>query len=317
MTENIFSVKNLKKSYPLSKHVLLNAVNDVSLEIKKGETLGLVGESGCGKSTLGKLLLGLEKCDSGEIFFCGEDISRFNFRQMQPLRKHMQMIFQNSSDSFNPYYTIRQIIEEPLNNYGKTNAAQNESIIRDMIKKVGLDESFLTRFASELSGGQRQRVGIARALILTPEFVVCDEAVSSLDYAIRNKIIDLLNELKKRNNLTYLFISHDISAINQICTRVMVMYRGEIMEILPSLQNREKKRHPYTKALLAATLGIDPRDRKANNILFRKEEKEDGNGCPFYHRCLYSKDKCAHVRPILKPADKDGHLCACHLVADN
>lgn len=314
--ENIFTVKNLKKSYPLSKHTLLNALNDVSFEIIKGETLGLVGESGCGKSTLGKLLLGLEKCDSGEIIFHGEDISSFNFKQMRPLRKHMQMIFQNSSDSFNPYYTIRQIIEEPLNNYVRKDAAQNDALIRDMIKKVGLDESYLTRFASELSGGQRQRVGIARALILTPGFVVCDEAVSSLDYAIRNKIIDLLNDLKKSNNLTYLFISHDISAINQICTRVMVMYRGEIMEILPGLQDKEKIRHPYTKALLAATLGIDPRDRKANNILFRKEEKEEGNGCPFYHRCLYSKDDCAHVRPILKPTDDNGHMCACHLAAD-
>ena len=311
--KNIFVVKNLRKTYPLSRTQALNAVDGITFEIRKGETLGLVGESGCGKSTLGKLLLNLEQADEGEVLFHDTDISGYDFKKMRPLRRQLQMIFQNSSDSFNPYYTIRHIIAEPLDNYRANDSpAERETLVSDMINRVGLDESYLDRFASELSGGQRQRIGIARALILTPEFVVCDEPVSSLDYAIRNKIITLLNDLKKSNDLTYLFISHDISAINQICDRVMVMYRGSIMEILPSLEDKTAIRHPYTKALMAATLGIDPRDRKQNTVLFRKEEREPGSGCPFYHRCLEACDDCSHVRPGLVPVDDKGHYCACH-----
>lgn len=309
---NLIEIHNLQKNYKLSKKQNIQAVNNVSFSIHKGEVLGLVGESGCGKSTLGKLLLHLESADSGQILYHGENVLQHSFHQMRKLRKNLQMVFQNSSDSFNPYYTVRQIVLEPLHNYGKKNKKENEKKVADIIEKVGLDTTYLNRYSNELSGGQRQRVGIARALVLTPEFVVCDEAVSSLDYAVRNKILKLLLQLKQESELTYLFISHDLSAINQICNRVVVMYRGEVMEILPSFQ--QEILHPYTKALLAAALGVNPRERTQNRILFRQDELPISNGCAFYHRCLYACDTCKNNKPTLINSKDKEHFVACHLL---
>lgn len=309
---SLIMINNLKKSYKISKTERIHAVNDVSFSIQKGEILGLVGESGCGKSTLGKLLLNLETSDSGEVLYHGKNITRYSFSQMRKIRKELQMVFQNNSDSFNPYYTVRQIIMEPLKNYNRGNTKKNDQLVEEMIQQVGLDTTYLNRYGNELSGGQRQRVGIARALILTPEFAVCDEAVSALDYAVRNKILKLLIQLKQEKQLTYLFISHDLSAINQICNRVIVMYRGEIMEILPSL--KQEILHPYTKALLAAALGFNPRNRTQNRILFREEELPiEPEGCAFYHRCLYACDKCKKKPPLVHHNDKQ-HFVACHLI---
>ena len=227
----MIEIKNITKKY--DDRVIFK---NFSLKINDGEFVVITGKSGCGKSTLGKLLLNLETSDSGEVLYHGKNITRYSFSQMRKIRKELQMVFQNNSDSFNPYYTVRQIIMEPLKNYNRGNTKKNDQLVEEMIQQVGLDTSYLNRYGNELSGGQRQRVGIARALILTPEFVVCDEAVSALDYAVRNKILKLLIQLKQEKQLTYLFISHDLSAINQICNRVIVMYRGEIMEILPSLK---------------------------------------------------------------------------------
>lgn len=230
---------------------------------------------------------------------------------MQKIRSSMQMIFQGSSNAFNPYYTVRQIIGEPLQNYHKMHGAEQEQCIVSMLERVGLDGSYLRRYSHELSGGQRQRVGIARALILEPEFVVCDEAVSSIDFALKKQILKLLVDLKKKNGTTYLFISHDMAAVKAVCDRIMVMYLGNILEILPSAD--AETLHPYTQALMAATLEPDPTVRREKKVLF----KEDGAqtipkaGCVFQSRCLYARDKCTCQRPELEEVS-DGHFVACH-----
>lgn len=312
---NLIETVSLKKTFTPWEKKPVYAVDDVSLIIRKGEVLGLVGESGCGKSTLGKILLNLELVTAGQVLYHGAEISSYNFQQMRKIRKSIQMIFQNSMDVFNPYLTVRQIVMEPLNNYSKASRLEKELQVREILEKVGLGEEYLARYGNELSGGQRQRVGIARALILDPEFVVCDEAVSALDYAVRNKILRLLYQMKKEKGLTYLFISHDLSAVRQICDRVVVMYMGQVMEILPDL-HEEKIRHPYTKALLAASLGTDPRNRTRRKILFKDEElgKPVTQGCPFQNRCFSSGERCKMERPILTALDGGAHCAACHYI---
>ncbi|MDR0722149.1 MAG: ABC transporter ATP-binding protein [Treponema sp.] len=304
-------IKNLYKSYKPQAKPVVYAVRDVSLAIKRGEILGLVGESGCGKSTLGKLILKLEQPTQGSIMFDGEDITGYSFNAMRALRQRMQMVFQGSAQTFNPSYTLRQILREPLDNYHDERDDEKETWMVDMLRKVGLDETYLSRYPHEMSGGQRQRGGIARALILNPEFVVCDEAVSSVDYAIKNTILKLLVSLKKDFSLTYLFISHDIAAVNRICDRTAVMYLGNIVEILPSVTSGAV--HPYTQALLAATLPLDPRERKANLVRFRENEdmRIPEQGCVFQNRCLYTMPLCQEVRPLLEQKGV-GHFAACH-----
>ncbi|MBV7271844.1 ABC transporter ATP-binding protein [Clostridiaceae bacterium UIB06] len=309
---NLIEAVALSKCYNEKTKKKVYAVKDVDLAIRKGEILGLVGESGCGKSTLGKMLLQLEKSTGGQVFYGDENISKYDFNKMRTIRNNMQMIFQNSSNLFNPYYTVKQIIMEPINNYSKDSEADKEQRIIDILSKVGLDSSYLERYGNQLSGGQRQRVGIARALVLKPEFVVCDEVVSSVDYEIRNQILKLLIDLKEEFGLTYLFISHDLSAVKKICDRVVVMYMGNIMEILPSIE--ENIKHPYTKALLAASLDINPRNRQKKKILFRENEEQiiPENGCIFQNRCLYSNEKCKNNKPKLENTE-DNHFVACHL----
>lgn len=309
---NLIETIDLSKCYDEKAKKKVYAVKDVNLSIRKGETLGLVGESGCGKSTLGKMLLQLENSTSGQVFYRKENISKYDFSKMRTIRNNMQMIFQNSANLFNPYYTVKQIIMEPINNYSKASDAEKEQEIIDILRRVGLDSSYLGRYGNQLSGGQRQRVGIARALVLKPEFVVCDEVVSSVDYEIRNQILKLLMDLKGQFGLTYLFISHDLSAVKKICDRVLVMYMGNIMEILPSIENNIK--HPYTKALLAASLDINPRNRQKKKILFRENEEQSipESGCVFQRRCLYATDKCKINKPKLENIE-DKHFVACHL----
>ena len=308
--ENIIKVNGLSKAYSREKPPVY-AVYHAEFAIRKGETLGLVGESGCGKSTLGRLLLRLEKPTKGTICFKNQDITDFSFGQMQKIRSSMQMIFQGSSNAFNPYYTVRQIIGEPLQNYHKMHGAEQEQCIVSMLERVGLDGSYLRRYSHELSGGQRQRVGIARALILEPEFVVCDEAVSALDVSVRAQVLNLMRNMQQKKNLTYLFISHDLAAVKAVCDRIMVMYLGNILEILPSAD--AETLHPYTQALMAATLEPDPTVRREKKVLF----KEDGAqtipkaGCVFQSRCLYARDKCTCQRPELEEVS-DGHFVACH-----
>lgn len=308
---NIVETAHLTKIYG-KKHNQILAVDDVSLNIKKGEILGLVGESGCGKSTFGKMILNLEKSTKGKIYFNGRDITNLSFDEMRPVRKNMQMIFQNSLTVFNPYCTVYQIIKEPLDNYLK--GQEKEQQIIEMLEKVGLDESYLSRYPNELSGGQRQRIGIARALIISPEFVVCDEPTSSVDYAVRNRILDLLADLKVQLGMTYLLISHDLSAVKKICDRIVVMYMGNIMEILP--ESQKMMEHPYSKALIAATLGTNPKERGDKKVLFKKEDEGIAPviGCVFQNRCLYVQKICKIEKPMLRELrDMDGHMAACHL----
>jgi peptide/nickel transport system ATP-binding protein/oligopeptide transport system ATP-binding protein len=310
---NLFEIKNLYKTFEKAKRKrTVYAVRDVTLAIERGEILGVIGESGCGKTTLGKLLLRLEHATQGSIVFDGKEITGYSFNQMRPIRSGMQMIFQGSTASFNPYYTVRQIINEPLNNYRKDSKEKKEEAAVEMLYKVGLDETYMDRYPNEMSGGQRQRVGIARALVLNPEFVVCDEALSSVDYIIKNKIMSLLLDLKKSLSLTYLFISHDISTVKNICSRVVIMYLGNIVEIMPDIGKGAA--HPYTKALMAAALSADPEKRETTNVLFKDDEVTDipECGCVFQYRCLYSRPDCLRREPKLARLD-DGHFAACHL----
>lgn len=309
--ENIIEVNGLSKAYGREKPPVY-AVYHANFTIRKGETLGLVGESGCGKSTLGRLLLRLEKPTKGTICFKNQDITDFSFEQMRKIRSSMQMVFQGSSNAFHPYFTVRQIIGEPLQNYQKMRKTEQEQRVVAMLEQVGLDGSYLGRYSHELSGGQRQRVGIARALILEPEFVVCDEAVSSIDFALKKQILKLLVDLKKKHGTTYLFISHDMAAVKAVCDRIMVMYLGNILEILPSADTEVL--HPYTQALMAATLEPDPTVRREKKVLF----KEDGVqiipkvGCIFQSRCLYARGNCTCQRPELQ--EVGGHFVACHYI---
>ncbi|MDQ7093789.1 ABC transporter ATP-binding protein [Desulfosporosinus sp. PR] len=308
---NLIEINGLYKCYNFKEKPRIYAVHNVSLTVKKGEVLGLVGESGCGKSTLGKMLLKLEQPSQGRIIFKQQDITDYSFKQMRQIRNSMQMVFQGTANAFNPYFTVRQIISEPLNNYSQESEEEKKKKIVAMLERVGLNHTYLTRYSHEMSGGQRQRVGIARALILNPEFIVCDEAVSSIDYALKNQILTLLSELKRQFGLTYLFISHDISAVNKLCDRVVVMYLGNVVEIIPSINDNVC--HPYTKALLAATMAPDPQKRGKNRVLLREGEalKIPEKGCVFQNRCLDVQKVCETEQPALVSQNNE-HYTACH-----
>jgi oligopeptide/dipeptide ABC transporter ATP-binding protein len=322
MTEKLVEVNNLKKYFPIktslfnkSKQVV-KAVDDVSFHIYKGETFGLVGESGCGKSTLGRTLNRLYDPTSGEIFFDGKDIAKLNNKELQPYRKRMQMIFQDPYSSLNPYMNVEEIIDEPLEIHTSLSKVERKEVIMDILEKVGLKKEDMEKFPHEFSGGQRQRIGIARALSINPDFILCDEAISALDVSIQAQVINMLEDLQAEMKLTYLFVAHDLSMVRHISNRIGVMYLGKMVEISKSDELYSKPLHPYTQALLSAIPIPDPIKAKNSKREIITGELpspiEMETGCHFRSRCPFAKPICAEVNPQLKEVDGE-HLVACHL----
>ncbi|WP_053956667.1 oligopeptide/dipeptide ABC transporter ATP-binding protein [Inediibacterium massiliense] len=316
----LIEINKVTKYYPkkrsfLKKENQICAVDDVSLKIEKGRTLALIGESGSGKTTLGKMIVGLEKPTGGQICFKKKDITQLSLKEMKPIRKDMQIIFQNSAGVFDPSYTIGESLKEILKNYFHMSKKESQWKVEEMLCAVGLNQTYVHRYINELSGGQKQRANIARALMIHPEFVVCDEPVSSLDYSLRKQILNLLNDMKDCFNTTYLFITHDLSNVSYISDCVAIMYKGSIVEYIDWTNNMDKSiRHPYTRLLFHSIPVKDPLHRKRRQLPIILEDVENilhERGCKFYGRCPYKTDQCKMEQPVLKEFEK-GHKIACH-----
>lgn len=320
MSDNLLEIKNLEVVYKTKKNILgseqiVHAVNNVSLNVKKGEILAIAGESGCGKSTLAKTIMKLIEAKNGEIIFENQNILKLNKRdELKNFYQKIQIIFQNPYSSLNPKMKIGQILREPLEiNTNLKKDAINE-IVLEKIKKVGLDKNCLELYPHEFSGGQRQRIAIARSLILNPEFIIADEPVSALDVSIQAQIINLLKQLKEDYNLTFLFISHDLSVIKYLSDRIAIMYLGEILEIGKTEEIFEKPKHPYTQALLSAVPELNPQNSK-QKIHLQGELPSPENlpqGCKFHTRCPYAMDNCKHECPDITNFTET-HKCKCFL----
>lgn len=313
--KNILEIKNLSKNFPIRKGIgyqYIHAVNNVSISIKNRETFALVGESGCGKSTLGRSILRIHEPTSGQIIYKGENITNVD---MFPYRKKMQMIFQNTLDSLDPKLTAGDIIGESLDIHKLTsNKKDRQDKIEYLLTKVGLTTGYAYRYPHELSGGQQQRIGIARALAVDPEFIVCDEAVSSLDVSIQAQIINMLLDMQESLGLTYLFISHDLAVVRYIATRIGVMYLGNIVEIALNDDLYKNPMHPYTKTLLSAI--PTQNSISSNESIFKGELPNPLNlpqGCCFHTRCQYIMEKCTEEIPKLKEISPQ-HFVACHIL---
>ena len=322
MAEPLVRVKNLKKYFPIHGGVLggviawVKAVDEISFDIYEGETLGLVGESGSGKTTAGKTILQLYRPTDGEVYFEGKLINNLKGEELRKLRRNMQIIFQDPYGSLNPRMPISEIIGEPLVVH-RLIKNRNEMLDRvvEVMELVGLRPEYLNRYPHEFSGGQRQRIGIARAIILNPKFVVCDEPVSALDVSIQSQVINLLNDLQEKLKLTYLFIAHDLAVIRHMCDRVVVMYLGKVMEIAENQELFENPLHPYTQALLSAVPVPDPEVKK-ERIILKGDIPSPINppsGCVFHTRCPVAMPICKEVKPELREI-KPGHFVACHAV---
>ena len=316
--ENLVEVKHLKEYFDISTGMFsskpLKAVDDVSFAIRKGETLGLVGESGCGKTTVGRTLLHLYKPTAGEIWFDGKQI--VTKKDIMEYRKKTAMVFQDPYSSLNPRMTVSDIIGEPLDVH-KMYADKQERMdkIFAMMAKVGLNSEHASRYAHEFSGGQRQRIGIARSLVTNPEFVVCDEPVSALDVSIQAQVINMFDDLQKEMNLTYLFIAHDLLVVRHISDRIAVMYLGKLVELADAKEIYDHPLHPYSKSLMSAVPVPDPKVARANQRVVLSGDIPSPlnapSGCPFRTRCPYACDACAEAMPELKELSP-GHFVACH-----
>ena len=309
----LLNVRNLVKHFPIDNSLdVVKAVDGVSFDIKSGETLGLVGESGCGKSTVGRCLLRLHEPTSGEILFEGKNIVGLPNRDMQLLRREMQIIFQDPYASLNPRLSILSIISEPLKIHGIGTKAEREAKTAELLKKVGLDPNYMRRYPHEFSGGQRQRIGIARALALNPKLIICDEPVSALDVSVQAQVVNLLQDLQAEFGLTYLFISHGLAVVEHISNRVAVMYLGKIVEIAEGRELYDNPLHPYTKALLSAIPIPDPK-KKRERIILKGDVPTPINppsGCRFRTRCPFAIEDCAKVVPELRGIQPN-HFAAC------
>ncbi|TIX90577.1 oligopeptide/dipeptide ABC transporter ATP-binding protein [Rhizobium sp. P44RR-XXIV] len=306
----LLSVDRLSTHYPAADGTV-RAVDDVSLEIVEGETVALVGESGCGKSTLGKSLMRLVNPTSGQVTFKGRDVAAMTGMELRSVRRHIQMIFQDPFASLNPRQTIRTILTSPLAVHGIGDRKSREAIAASMIGHVGLPADSLDRYPHEFSGGQRQRIGIARALILQPELVICDEPVSALDLSIQAQILNLLVEMKSELSLSYLFISHDLSVVRYFADRVLVMYLGRIVESAPTAKLWNEAKHPYTRALLAAVPDPSRRKQAAPISGDLPSPHNPPTGCRFHTRCPLATDICRSDDPTYTQFG-DGHSVACH-----
>ncbi|MDM7921719.1 MAG: dipeptide ABC transporter ATP-binding protein [Pyrinomonadaceae bacterium] len=309
----LLAVRRLVKHFPVEgSDDVVRAVDGVSFAIFRGETLGLVGESGCGKSTVGRCLLRLHEPTSGEIRFEGTDIVGLPRKEMQALRREMQIIFQDPYASLNPRLSIRSIISEPLKIHGIGNKADQKDRVADLLTKVGLDPKYMDRYAHEFSGGQRQRIGIARALALNPKLIICDEPVSALDVSVQAQVVNLLQDLQQEFGLTYLFISHGLAVVEHISNRVAVMYLGKIVEIADSVDLYRRPLHPYTKALLSAIPLPDPKTKRERIVLSGDVPTpiNPPSGCRFRTRCPIAIDECSQVVPELRELNP-GHFAAC------
>lgn len=322
--EVLVDVQHIKKYFPIKGGILkrtvghLKAVDDVSFQIHKGETLGVVGESGSGKSTLGRVMLRLLDPTEGKIIFDDTDISELSRRKLNPIRSDMQIVFQDPFASLNSKMSVGQLIEEPLLVQTSLSKAERKEKAKEIIKKVGLRESDLNKYPHEFSGGQRQRISIARALVLEPKFVICDEPVSALDVSIQAQVLNLMKDLQDELGLTYLFIAHDLSVVKHISDRVAVMYLGRIAEIAPKKELYENPLHPYTKGLLSSipVIDIDEDTENKREKIFLGDDlpspADPPSGCTFRTRCPLAHDKCVTERPELVEKEK-GHFVACHL----
>ena len=322
MSEDVLlKVENLKKYFPIKGGVMqrtvgyVKAVDGVSFEIKRGETLGLVGESGCGKSTTGRTILNLLEKTEGKIYFEGKDLDELSKSQLRKMRPKMQLIFQDPYSSLNPRMTVGKIIGEALLNHKMVSKNDLREKVLETMKICGLAPYQIDRYPHEFSGGQRQRIGIARALILNPDFIVADEPVSALDVSIQAQIINLLQDLKREKNFSYLFISHDLSVVEHICDKVGVMYLGSLVELASSDEIFKNPLHPYTKALMSAIPIPDPTVKRERIILIGDipSPANPPKGCKFHTRCPYATDKCKEENPEYREVS-EGHFVACHLV---
>lgn len=320
MSQELLTVKNLKKYYPITGGVfgkevgVVKAVDDVSFSVKKGETLGLVGESGCGKSTTGRSLLRLIEPTSGEVYFEEKAVTSLKKEELRQIRRDMQIVFQDPFASLNPRHNIERILEEPLMVHKMGASAERRKKVHEMLEIVGLSSYHAQRYPHQFSGGQRQRIGIARALMLHPKLIVADEPVSALDVSIQSQVLNLMQDLQKEFGLTYLFIAHDLSVVRHISDRVGVMYLGRLVELTTSEQLYDNPLHPYTQALLSAVPSADP-DQKKERIILQGDVPSPANppsGCTFHTRCPLVKDVCKSVRPEFRDVG-DGHFVACHL----